>query len=322
MMNIQVLASALRLTRSIPRQEFAVGDWKGRREASEAMNLEVLAGMPAPSDVRSDSISMIGKAGRRIQARVYRDRSAAADACIVYVHGGGMIMGSLDGYQRRCSAYAASTGVPVIAVDYRLAPEHPYPAAIDDVAEAVAWVASHAEEFGIDPERIAIAGDSAGGGIAAGVSLRLRDEGGPRIACQLLVYPMLDDRTPPPRRPSRLLTWTAEDNATGWGCLLGEAAGGPDVPAYAAPARALDLSGLPPTYIEGCTLDLFMEEDQEFARRLEQSGVCVEWRVRKGVPHGYDVFAPGSWVARRAWRERADFLRAHLLGSQDRQEVA
>lgn len=314
MVNLQVLASLLRLARTSPMPEpLPPGDWQGRRLASDALSLQIAQQMPMPEGIRIDRITMIGSAGRRISARIYRAPGATTDACIVYVHGGGMIMGTLDGYDRRCAAYAASTGVPLIAVDYRLAPEHPYPAAVDDVVDAVRWVASHAEEFGIDAERIAIAGDSAGGGIAAGVALRLRDEGGPGLACQLLVYPMLDDRTPPPERPSRMLTWTADDNATGWACLLGDAVGGPDVPAYAAPARAMDLSGLPPTFIEGCTLDLFMAEDEHFAARLQEAGVPVEWRVRKGVPHGYDVLAPGSWVAKRAWRERATFLRAHLL---------
>lgn len=317
MVNLQVLASLLRLARTAPMPEpLPPGDWQGRRLASDALSLQISQQMPMPEGIRIDKITMIGSASRRIAARLYRAPGASTDACIVYVHGGGMIMGTLDGYDRRCAAYAASAGVPLIAVDYRLAPEHPYPAAVDDVVDAVRWVASHAEEFGIDAERIAIAGDSAGGGIAAGVALRLRDEGGPRLACQLLVYPMLDDRTPPPQRPSRMLTWTADDNATGWGCLLGDAVGGPDVPAYAAPARAMDLSGLPPTFIEGCTLDLFMTEDERFAERLQEAGVPVQWHVRKGVPHGYDVLAPGSWIARRAWRERATFLRDHLLLSR------
>jgi len=315
--NLQVLAATLRLARSLPGEPLPVGDWQGRREALDAIDFESLCGMAMPEGVRIDPITIIGSGGRRIQARIYRSPSAATDACIVYVHGGGMIMGSLDGYQRRCATYAAATNVPLIAVDYRLAPEHPYPAAVDDVTDAVYWVASHAEEFGIDPERIAIAGDSAGGGIAAGVTLRLRDEGGPRLACQLLVYPMLDDRTPAPTRPSRLLTWTADDNATGWGCLLGDAAGGPDVPSVAAPARATDLSGLPAAFVEGCTLDLFMDEDEAYARRLAEAGVEVVWRVRKGVPHGYDVLAPGAWISRRAWRERTEFLRMHLLDGLD-----
>ncbi|MFM8894245.1 MAG: alpha/beta hydrolase, partial [Actinomycetales bacterium] len=173
-MNLQVLISALRLSRSRPLERLPVGDWQGRRVAADSINVEDLAGMPKPDGVRAVPINMIGTAGRRIPARIYRTPSASDRACIVYVHGGGMIMGSLDGYDRRCSTYAAQTGVPVIAVDYRLAPEHPYPAAVDDVTDAVTWVASHAEEFGIDPDRIAIAGDSAGGGIAAGVTLRLR----------------------------------------------------------------------------------------------------------------------------------------------------
>ncbi|MBU6245651.1 MAG: alpha/beta hydrolase [Actinomycetales bacterium] len=310
MVNLQVLSALGRLARTSPLPEpLPAGDWQGRRASMAAVDEAVASAMPMPADVRIAPITLMGAAGHRITGRLYRSEGADARACVVYVHGGGMIMGTLDGYDRRCARYASLAGVPVIAVDYRLAPEHPFPAAVDDVTDAVHWVASRADDIGIDPGRIAIAGDSAGGGIAAGVTLRLRDEGGPALAGQLLVYPMLDDRTPAPARPSRLLTWTAADNATGWGALLGERAGGPDVSPYAAPARAADLSGLPRAFVEGCTLDLFMDEDEAYAHRLAAAGVQVDWRVRRGVPHGFDVLAPRAWISRRAWRERAAFLR-------------
>lgn len=313
MVNLQVLAALARTARSNPLPEpLPAGDWQGRRKAMVALDSAMAEGMPMPTDVRVAPLTLMGAAGHRIRGRLYRGPGADPGACVVYVHGGGMIMGTLDGYDSRCARYATLAGVPVISVDYRLAPEHPFPAAVDDVTDAVHWVASRADDTGIDPGRIVIAGDSAGGGIAAGVALRLRDEGGPALAGQLLVYPMLDDRTTPPSKPSRLLTWTPADNATGWGALLGERMGGPDVSPYAAPARAADLSGLPRAYIEGCTLDLFMDEDQEYATRLAAAGVQVDWKVRRGVPHGFDVLAPRAWITRRAWRERVAFLRECL----------
>lgn len=320
MVNVPVLLAMLRVARRHPMPKaLPAGDWQGRREAGDALGAALAAETSIPACVRITPITMIGTGGRRIPARVYRVTGNGAatgrtsGACVVYVHGGGMFMGTMDAYDGRCATYAEMTGMPVISVDYRLAPEHPYPAAIDDVIDAVHWVVSHADELDIDPGRIGIAGDSAGGGIAAGVALRLRDESEPVLACQLLVYPMLDDRTPAPQHPSRLLTWTADDNATGWGCLLGSEAGGPRVSAYAAPARAEEVAGLPPAFIEGCTLDLFCDEDQAYARRLAEAGVEVEWHLRHGVPHGYEVLAPRARIARMAWRERADFLRRHLL---------
>ncbi len=313
MVNLQVLAAGLRRVRALGMPEaLPVGDWQGRRSTGDAMSLTLAADLPIPPEVTIASISMLGEGGHRIPARLYRVRGADARACVVYVHGGGMIMGTLDGYDSRCARYAALARVPVIAIDYRLAPENPFPAGLDDVVDAIRWVHSHADELGIDARLIAIAGDSAGAGIAAGAVLRLRDEGGPALACQLLVYPMLDDRTTAPEKPSRLMTWTADDNATGWGCLLGPAAGGPDVSPYAAPARATDLTGLPPTFIESCTLDLFLQEDEEFATRLAAAGADVEYHVRKGVPHGYELLAPRSRVTERAWRERSEFLIRHL----------
>lgn len=316
MVNLQVLAAGLRRARVLGVPEaLPVGDWQGRRSTRDALAVQLAADLPIAPEVAIASISMLGEGGHRIPARLYRPRGAQARACVVYVHGGGMIMGTLDGYDSRCARYASDARVPVIAIEYRLAPEHPYPAGLDDVVDAIRWVHSHAGELGIDSRLIAIAGDSAGAGIAAGAVLRLRDEGGPALACQLLVYPMLDDRTKAPEKPSRLMTWTADDNATGWGCLLGPAAGGPDVSAYAAPARAVDLTGLPPTFIEACTLDLFLDEDEEFAGRLEAAGVDVQYHVRKGVPHGYDLLAPKSRIAERAWRERTEFLVRHLGAS-------
>ncbi|MDP9166603.1 MAG: alpha/beta hydrolase, partial [Actinomycetota bacterium] len=173
------------------------------------------------------------------------------------------------------------------------------------------WLAEHAVELGVDPTRLAVMGDSAGGGLAAGVALMSRDRGGPAIAQQLLIYPMLDDRTSVPD-PQLLAfaTWTYDDNATGWGALLGHTVGGEDVSPYAAPARATDLSGLPATYFDIGDLDIFRGEDLAFALRLADAGVATELHVHPGCPHAFDGLAPNAAVSQRVIADRVRRLRS------------
>ena len=162
-------------------------------------------------------------------------------------------------YELAARRYVAESGVPMLVVDYRVAPEHPHPTPVEDCYAALEWLAGNATDTGFRSRAaLAVMGDSAGGGLAAGVCLMARDRGGPAIAQQLLIYPMLDDRpaTPDPAL-LRFLTWTYDDNLTGWGALLGDEAGGEDVSPYAAPARAADLAGLPDTYIDVGELDIF-----------------------------------------------------------------
>jgi hypothetical protein len=181
-----------------------------------------------------------------------------------------MIHSTVDLYAPVVGNYVSASGVPMLAVEYRRAPEHPHPTSVEDSYTGLQSLADHSAELGVDPARIAVMGDSAGGGIAAGVALLARDRGGPALARQILVYPMLDDRTAvkaPDPSTTPFLVWSNDDNITGWGALLGERVGGADVPVYAAPARVADPAGLPPTYIEVGTLDLFRDEDIEYARR-------------------------------------------------------
>jgi acetyl esterase/lipase len=205
----------------------------------------------------------------------------------------------------------SASGVPMLQVEYRLAPEHPHPTPVEDCYAALGWLTAHAAELGVDPARIAVMGDSAGGGLAAGVALLARDRGGPALARQVLVYPMLDDRT---RTPDPEIvpyaTWTYDDNVTGWDALLGEAAGTDDVSPYAAPARALELAGLAPAYIEVGELDAFRDEDVAYARRLAGAGVSTELHVHPGCPHGFESFAPATDVARRSTDDRVRVLRS------------
>ena len=195
--------------------------------------------------------------------------------------------------------YVAVSGVPMLVVDYRVAPEYPHPTPVDDCYAALHGWPSTRTMLGFDPARLAVMGDSAGGGLAAGVCLMARDRGGPAVAQQLLIYPMLDDR-PADTRPQRLLTfltWTYDDNLTGWGALLGDEAGGEDVSPYAAPARATDLTGLPDTYIDVGDLDIFRDEDITYARRLSEAGVPTEFHLHPGCPHIFETLGDSADVS-------------------------
>jgi acetyl esterase/lipase len=216
-----------------------------------------------------------------------------------------MISGWHRSYDLLARAYVASSGVPLLSVHYRVAPEHPYPTPVEDCYTALVWLATRANHLGIDPARIAVMGGSAGGGLAASVALLARDRGGPPLAHQLLLAPMLDDRTASvDALPQALLTWDYDDNLTGWRALLGDTAGGDDVSAYAAPARADDLSALPPAYIDVGGLDIFCDEDLTYARRLVAAGVPTEFHLHAGAPHGFEMFAPQADLTRRATDDR------------------
>ncbi|MDD2857928.1 MAG: alpha/beta hydrolase, partial [Candidatus Nanopelagicales bacterium] len=270
-----------------------VGDWEGRRAHADRVSAMIAERTMLPESITMTDITVTGRHGQRIPARVVRKAGSTSRGLMVFAHGGGLITGSIDASRATVARYVDQTGIPALAVGYRLAPEHPYPAAQDDVIEAIAWAYSHAGELNIDRAHIGLVGESSGGGIVAGVALRLRDAGEHPIACQLLVYPMLDDRTSSAGViTSRFLTWTLDDNATAWNCYLEGLAGAPEVSAYAAPARATELADLPPTYIEVGTLDLFREEDEDFAKHLRAAGVEVEFHLRHGAPHGFELVTP------------------------------
>jgi acetyl esterase/lipase len=285
----------------------AVGDVATRR-ANAAQTFSYIASvLPPADDINRVDHTTTARDGTPIELRWFTKDGAASGPAVYYIHGGGMILGSLDLYEAILRDIVSASGVPLLAVEYRLAPEHPHPTPVQDCYAGLVWLAEHAPELGVDPARIAIMGDSAGGGLAAATALMARDRGGPALARQILVYPMLDDRTTRPD-PALVpfLTWTYDDNVTGWSALLGEGHAGDDVPAFAAPARAFDVSGLPPTYLDVGELDIFRDEDIEYARRLAASGTPVELHVHPGVPHGYEACAPDADVSRRT---RADRIR-------------
>ena len=231
---------------------------------------------------------------------------------VVYLHGGGMIAGDVRSDLPVVLDWAEQVGVVLVSVDYRLAPEHPYPAGVEDCLAALSWTAAHADELGIDG-RLVLAGTSAGGGLAAATALLNRDRGGVGLAGLLLVCPMLDDRTvDAPVRPFQ--TWSPISNRTGWTALLGAARGGADVPPYAAPARATDLAGLPPAFIDVGTADIFLDEDVAFTRRIWAAGGRADLHVWAGGYHGFDSLVPGAAVSGEARAARIAWLR-RLLGA-------
>ncbi len=229
---------------------------------------------------------------------------------LLWVHGGGLIMGSPEQDDRANMAFVRSLGVRVAAVRYRLAPGAHAPAAAEDVYAALVGLAARADELGIDPQRIAIGGASAGAGLAAAATLMAHDRPGPTPMFQLLVYPMLDDRTVTrtdlDTRDVRV--WMPGSNRYGWTSYLGTEPGGPDVSPYAAPARRQDLAGLPPAWIGVGSNDLFRDEDLEYARRLEAAGVDCAVQVVPGAFHGFDALFPKAEVSRRFWRDQAEAL--------------
>jgi acetyl esterase/lipase len=267
-----------------------------------------------PADVTVEDRSAPNSNGPDVLVRVYRPAHAPSPAPALYwVHGGGMVMGSVAMNDDSCAAFADDLGIVVASVEYRLAPEHPYPAPIEDCYAGLRWVVAEADELGIDRSRVAVGGASAGGGLAAGLALVARDRGEVEVCFQLLVYPMLDDRnvTPSSHAVVDPKVWNRDANAAGWNAYLAGRAGADDIEPYAAPARATDLAGLPPAYINVGDLDLFVDEDIAYAQALMRVGVAVELHVYPGAFHGSNGFVSRSALSRR-WTadERAALGRA------------
>lgn len=231
---------------------------------------------------------------------------------LLWIHGGGYVMGSAGADDWLCTRYAAEANLLVLAVDYRLAPEHPFPAPLDDCHTALVWLHEHAAELGIDPSRIAIGGASAGGGLAAALAQLAQERGRVRPAFQLLNYPMLDDRTVARSEDETIglgeWVWGPEANRSGWAAYLGA------MPAHVAriPARAATLEGLPPCWIGCGSIDLFHPEDRDYAQRLQAAGVPCEWISVDGAYHGFDVAAPRSVASSAYFNSQIDALRRAL----------
>ena len=235
--------------------------------------------------------------------------------CLYFIHGGGMMLGNnRSGGTPRALEHAEALGAALVSVEYRLAPETPHPGPVDDCYSGLIWTVKHADELGIDPERLIVGGASAGGGLAAAVALLARDRGGPAMRGQLLLCPMLDDRndTPSSYQMTGLGIWDRGANEVGWTALLGDARGGPDVSPYAAPARATDLSGLPPAFIDAGSAETFRDEDVAYASRIWQAGGDAELHVWPGGFHGFTGMVPDAAISKAAMAAQLTWLRRLL----------
>ncbi|GLZ11868.1 esterase [Actinomadura sp. NBRC 104425] len=271
-------------------------------------NLAELSGAAPPADTSDMRIEdRTVPAAPDVPVRIYRPHQARG--AIVWLHGGGFVMGDLDTEHPWATRVAHGAGTVVVSVDYRRAPENRFPAALDDAYAALTWTAEHAAELGVDPERIAVGGHSAGAGLAAAVALRARDEQGPPICFQLLNQPELDDRQETwSARNFTDTPWMTRDKlATTWRHYLGSEPATP----YAAPARAADLSGLPPAYIATAEFDPLRDEGIDYALRLLQAGVSVELHQWPGTFHGSQAILSAE-VSQRQISELAGALRRAL----------
>jgi acetyl esterase len=272
----------------------------------------------APEGLRIEKRTVPGPpGGPDVEVCVMTPRGLTAPAPAVYwIHGGGFVLGEVDGDLDAPAHIAVSLGAVAVSVEYRLAPEHPYPAAAEDCYAGLTWTAGHAAELGIDASRVAIAGVSAGGGLAAAVALMARDRGGPALCFQVLDIPELDDRlqTPSMAAYSDTPCWNRPSAVLSWQAYLGRDHRGDPAP-YAAPARAGDLAGLPPAYVITCEFDPLRDEGVEYARRLIQAGVSTELHHYPGTFHGSCAAAAGTAISARMVSDRtAALARAFGLG--------
>ncbi|WP_326564916.1 alpha/beta hydrolase fold domain-containing protein [Amycolatopsis rhabdoformis] len=304
---LEVVLEQMRAERPALDSAAAIPALREERATRDLSLEEVEAdGTVSLSEVDADGVPLV----------IGRPTHVVGDAPVLYwMHGGGMILGGHRGRDLLVlKDYAVSLGLAFVSVDYRVAPEHPHPAPVEDCYTGLKWTLAHAGEFGIDPLRTIVGGASAGGGLAAAVALLCRDRGGPGLLGQLLLYPMLDDRndTPSSYQMAGLGVWDRTANDIGWTALLGPARGGPDVSPYAAPARATDLTGLPPAFLDVGTAETFRDEVLTYATRLLQAGVQTELHVWPGAYHGFDGSAPDAALSVQARAARTPWLRRIL----------
>jgi len=284
-----------------------------------SMDAEGVAAMRGASFASSDLTDAVTRSDHEVPGdpsvpvRVHRPKDVEGILpAIVTIHGGGYIIGSYDMDSPLLNRWCQSLGVVGVSVEYRLAPETSYPGPLEDCYAALRWTYDNAHELGIDKERIGIYGLSAGGGLAAALALLARDRGEVPLAFVLLDCPMLDDRQRTASiNAEGLYVWGSGSNEFGWRSYLGELYGSDEVPAYAVPARAADLTGLPPTCVVVGSIDGFRDEDVDYAQRLNQAGVACELHVIAGLPHGYQL-VPGAAAVQSALHCMDDWVARQL----------
>lgn len=301
---------------TMPERIVDLGDIPRARAHYEA-TLSAFGPIALPTDV-SITEAVVNRDGYAMRIKLYRPDTLAdaAAPAMLWIHGGGLIMGSVDRDDLRCATIARAANILVASVDYRLAPEHPFPVPHQDCMAGLEWLAASADTLGVDPHRIGVGGASAGGGLAAAVALKARDRGGPNLCFQFLIYPMLDatNTTPSSHRIIYPQVWNREANLRGWraylyGEISNEPIGGANISPYASPSGATDLGGLPPAYIAVGSLDLFLDENIDYAQRLLHAGSDAELHVYPGAFHASNGLVPHSALSRRWTRDERAALR-------------
>ena len=281
----------------------------------------LLSLMPAPKKPAGISIKNFNidnnDGSAKIRLRLYQPVNPAnATPVLVWMHGGGYIIGKPEMEDPLCIQFVRELGISIVSVDYRLAPKYPFPAGLEDCYSALTWAQRNSEQLGFDVNRIAIGGTSAGGGLAAALAQLVHDRKEVTPTFQLLIYPMLDDRTVLRNDidDSNSPAWSQKSNHFGWKSYLGENYGKQEIPPHAVPARRKVLSGLPNAWIGVGTLDVFYEENLTYAHRLREAGVACEQTIVDGAFHGFDVFDPNLPIVQEFRRSQISALRKYLVG--------
>jgi acetyl esterase/lipase len=273
--------------------------------------------IPKPLDIDIEDLLIPNSSAQgTLRLRIYRPkiRAAVPQPYLFWIHGGGFIGGTIEQNDAYCADMIRSLGLTVISTSYRTAPEHPFPIPLEDCHTALKWTVAHSALLGTDPDRLAIGGESAGGGLAAALAQLAHDRGEPQPLFQLLVYPMLDDRTclRSTVQQTEFLVWDEASNHFGWESYLQQPPGNEAVPDYAVPARRMDLSGLPPAWIGVGSIDLFHDEDAAYARALLDCGVSCEFLSVPGAYHGFDLAGSGVNIVREFRQSQYAALRKYL----------
>ena len=295
-------------------------DLEGARFASEARDDALVAQLGVPEGVAQETLSITSRDGHIIDLRICRPADVFDPLPVFYwIHGGGYVLGSARQGDAFTVRAASELGMFAVSVEYRLAPETPYPGPLEDCYEGLSHLVGNAAALNLDTDKIIIGGVSAGGGLCAGLGLLVRDRRAFSVLGQLLLYPMIDDRNVAATSDilADTLVWTRAANLFGWQSYLGDLYGSNDIPIYAAPARATDLSGLPPTYLPVGDLDLFLDENIAYAQKLTRSGIPTHFHVFPGAYHGFNAFAPEAPVSVACNAEIFSFI-AKILGEADK----
>ena len=278
-------------------------DIPAARAAGEQMMAAMKDQLPVIEGVTTEDRKIPGPDGDpAVAVRIYRPENRSGNLpALLWIHGGGYMLGNIEQDDFSVREMTLAGDCVTVSVEYRLAPENPFSAPLEDCYAALKWLARNAGKLGVDQKRIAIGGASAGGGLAAGLALLARERGEIDIMFQFLIYPMIDDRNiaPPGDDLPDSLFWTRESNKIGWRSYLGCEPGIDGISCYAAASRATDLAGLPPAYITVGEIDLFAQEDIDYARKLIDAGVCTELHVYPGGCHAFDMMAPDAAISRQ-----------------------